>query len=212
MATHGVKGILLGILDPVTKKLIVGENGLNATDGIFDSRGTTAKGVTSANISNRAPSREPIWGNNDIQDYSTGKATPSVAAAWNDLPHDILHKLLGDKYDGKGTYIDNASGVYPHVAMIIVSSDLLGNDIYFSFYDGFFSPADINNATDNTAQQRAIDNLTFSPIANENGENMETSYSQEEGFTFDDLKAKIFPTDKAPETQAAKLNKTKKAA
>lgn len=93
MATVGVKGIRMAIIDPTTGKIVKGDKGLS-DNGIFDARGKVALGVTQANITGLAPSVTKIWGNNLLQDQSIGKAQPSVAANFNDLPHDVFGKSL----------------------------------------------------------------------------------------------------------------------
>lgn len=193
MATMGVVGLRMALIDPITKKVITGEAGLESTTGIFDARGTTAMGVTQANITGLAGTATSIWGNNMLQDKSFGKAQPSVAADFNNLPYEILHKILGDVADGKGGYAMNASGVYPHLAMDIITSDLAGHDIHYGFYDGYVSPSDLNNATNNESQQRQTDNLTYSPLANADGIIMKSFYAADATFKDEALVAELFP-------------------
>lgn len=196
MATVGVKGIRMAIIDPKTGLIVKGEKGLSES-GIFDARGKTALGVTQANITGLAPTVTKIWGNDILQDQSIGKAQPSVAANFNDLPHDVLEKILGHESDGKGGYLDNTNGVLPHVAMDIITSDLAGNAIHFAFYDGNVTTGDKTNATSNENESRDIDNLTYNPIAGLNGHVYKTFYAIDEGFTDDALVKEFFP-DTAP--------------
>ena len=194
MATVGVKGIRMAIIDPTTGKIVKGDKGLS-DNGIFDARGKVALGVTQANITGLAPSVTKIWGNDLLQDQSIGKAQPSVAANFNDLPHDVLEKALGHESDGKGGYLDNTNGVLPHLAMDIITSDLAGNDIHFAFYDGNMTMGDKTIQTSNKNESRDTDNLTYNPVAGQNGHVFKTFYAGEEGFSDDALVKEFFPDD-----------------
>ncbi|MGF7437897.1 phage tail protein [Lentilactobacillus senioris] len=208
MATVGVKGILMAMINPETGKVITGAEGLTEK-GIFDARGKVAKGVTQANISGMAPSVTKIWGNNILQDQSVGKAQPSVAANFNDLPHDVLEKALGHESDGKGGFMDNSDGVLPHLAMAIITQDLAGKDIYYCFYDGNLVPADKNIQTSNENETRDTDNLTYNPIAGPTGHVYKTFYAGDEGFTEDALLAEFFPMEEAQTPSKASVKSTK---
>lgn len=208
MATVGVKGIRMAMINPDTGKVITGAAGLTE-NGIFDARGKVAKGVTQANISGLAPSVTPLWGNNILQDQSVGKAKPSVAANFNDLPHDILEKALGHESDGKGGFMDNSDGVLPHLAMDIITQDLAGNDIHYCFYDGNLLPSDKNIQTSNENETRDTDNLTYNPVAGANGHTYKTFYAAEEGFTDEALLSEFFPMEAAQTASKASVKSTK---
>ena len=131
MATVGIKGLRMALIDPETLQVIAGDSGFSET-GIFDARGRVAKGLSEANITGIAPAITKVWGNDQLQDQSVGKSQPSVATNFNDLPYEILEKALGEESDGKGGFLDNASGVLPHIAMDIISSDL-ANSVHYCF-------------------------------------------------------------------------------
>lgn len=192
MATVGIKGLRMALIDPKTGKVIAGEDGFSE-NGIFDARGRVAQGLSEANITGIAPSVTKVWGNDILQDQSVGKSQPSVAASFNNLPHEILEKALGEESDGKGGYLDNASGVLPHIAMDLISSDLAGNEIHYCFYDGNMTQGDKNLQTSNENQSRVADALTYNPLAGSNGHMMKTYYAADEGFTDKNLIDEIFP-------------------
>ncbi|WP_288528299.1 phage tail protein [uncultured Secundilactobacillus sp.] len=193
MATVGVKGLRMAIIDPVKGTVLTGDDGLNES-GIYEVFGKEAQGVTQANITGLAPSVTKIWGNNILQDQSVGKAQPSVAATFNNLPHAIMEKALGHESDGKGGFLDNANGVLPHIALDIVSQDLAGSDVHFCFYDGNFTMGDKTVQTDNENESRDTDNLTYNPVAGANGHLMKTFYASEEGYDEKTMLDEIFPT------------------
>ena len=192
MATVGIKGLRMALIDPETLQVITGDDGFSET-GIFDARGRVAKGLSEANITGIAPAITKVWGNDQLQDQSVGKSQPSVATNFNDLPYEILEKALGEESDGKGGFLDNASGVLPHIAMDIISSDLAGNPVHYCFYDGNMTHADKTLQTSNENQTRATDALTYSPLAGSNGHVMKTFYAADKGFTDDALISEIFP-------------------
>ena len=202
MATVGVKGLRMALINPETMQVITGEDGFSES-GIFDAQGRVAKGLSEANITGLAPSITKVWGNDQLQDQSVGKSQPSVATNFNDLPHEILEKALGEESDGKGGFMDNASGVLPHIAMDIISSDLLGNVVHYCFYDGNMTQGDKTIQTSNENQTRAADALTFSPLAGTNGHMMKTYYGVDKGFTDAALIAEIFPGAKGDGSTAA---------
>ncbi|MEJ6358712.1 major tail protein [Lactiplantibacillus plantarum] len=158
MATVGLKAFTIGLID-AKGNLITGEKGLS-TDGIFEVNAVTGKGATQANITGLAPTMTKIWGSDSLIDQEIGKVSPQVALGANDLPHEIVDKILGRKPEDGGQVAVN--GTLPHAALLVTSHSKRDNaEVYFGFYDGFFTMSDKNMQTDTETAQRSIDNLTF---------------------------------------------------
>lgn len=161
MARVGLYTTFLGLVDK-DQKLISGTNGLSET-GVIEIT-TQQLGAKTANITNVEGSSTIIYGNNEPVDVSISKGNPSVELDWNNLPFDVLQKVIGRTSDGKGGY--TKMGGKPRVALLIASQTLdRANFIFYGFGNGIMSQTTINNATDTDAEQRQDDSLTYTALA-----------------------------------------------
>lgn len=159
MATVGLKMVTVGLLDPTTKQLIKGEEGLSES-GILEIDDKFF-GTKTANITGLEGSIVKVTGNNKIQESYSNPAATQVALTVNNFDEILKAKLLGQISDGKGGYTQ--SGAKPIVAMIVESPTIDYKDsVYFGFGDGVMQETTRNNETNtDTTQNRASDSLTY---------------------------------------------------
>ncbi|PDH93882.1 phage tail protein [Oenococcus oeni] len=189
MATVGLKLVQFGLIDD-TGKIVAGTSGLS-TSGLYQVDDGVISAKT-ANITGIEVAPTQIYGNNKVVDLSIAKGTPSVALDFNDLPYDILNKLLGRVSDGKGGYTFSSK---PRVAMLIGTQTLdRKNNVYFGFTNGELVKPDSSNGTDTNAETRADDTLTYTAIGADawNGEAIKTYYDADPLFDATSMYADVF--------------------
>ncbi|SYW16199.1 phage tail protein [Oenococcus oeni] len=190
MATVGLNLVQFALLDSSGNIIANAETGLSAT-GVYK----VSDGVISAktaNITGIEVAPTQIYGNDEVVDLSTPNGSPIVALDFNDLPYDILNKLLGNVSDGKGGYV---TGAKPRVAMLIGSHALnKTNMVYFGFANGQLVNPDASNGTDTNAETRADDTLTYTSLQNPNwgGKNIKTWYDADPTFAATSMYADVF--------------------
>lgn len=162
MTIVGLKKSYLGLIDKATGKILTGENGLT-TDGLYMSNPKDL-GTASANITNIAAAGTQKFGDNGLVDVVSSKSFPQVAAVWNNLPFAIKAKIKGEESDGKGGYVQ--SQYLPQVALIIESESIdRSHSIFYAFGNGHVTETALNIQTDNAAQNRVEDTLTYQSMA-----------------------------------------------
>lgn len=181
MTIVGLKKTYLGLINKATGKIITGPEGLT-TDGLYMSNPKDL-GTASANITNIAAAGTQKFGDNGLVDVVSAKSFPQVAAVWNNLPFAIKAKIKGEVSDKKGGYVQSQD--LPQVALII-ESELIdrSHSIFYAFGNGHMTETALNIQTDNTAQNRVEDALTYQSLAFAawNNQGMKTFNSADPGF------------------------------
>lgn len=195
----GLKHTYMALVDE-DNKIITGDAGL-AEDGLYTSNAKDL-GTSSANITNMAQAGTQIYGDNGMVDQSKAKSFPQVAGVWNGLPFETKQKLLGREGDGKGGWVDTTS---THKVALIVETETLdrANSIFYSFSNGEFIEPASNIQTDNNAEQRVTDALTYQSFGDDrwNGQGMKVFFSGAEGFKKEDMLKEVmggYAASKAP--------------
>ncbi|WP_270329624.1 phage tail protein [Lactococcus lactis] len=181
MAIVGLKKSYLGLIDKATGKILTGTAGLT-TDGLYVSN-PKDYGTASANITNIAAAGTQKFGDNGLVDVVSSKSFPQVAAVWNNLPFAIKAKIKGEESDGKGGYVQSQD--LPQVALIIESESIdRSHSIFYAFGNGQVTETALNIQTDNAAQNRVEDTLTYQSMAFEawNNQGMKIFNAADTGF------------------------------
>lgn len=181
MTIVGLKKSYLGLIDKATGKILTGENGLT-TDGLYMSNPKDL-GTASANITNIAAAGTQKFGDNGLVDVVSSKSFPQVAVVWNNLPFAIKAKIKGGESDGKGGYVQSQD--LPQVALIIESESIdRSHSIFYAFGNGQVTETALNIQTDNAAQNRVEDTLTYQSMAFEawNNQGMKIFNGADTGF------------------------------
>lgn len=162
MATVGLYGIAFGLVDSTQKIIADPTNGLG-TDGIYEV-GRADLGGKTANITGLSAAPVKIYGFNQVQDVTMPTSEPSVALDINDLNFQVKQKIKGFVSDGKGGYVDE--NLEAHVALLITAQtiDRL-HFVYYGFGDGILTETAANIQTDNNAEQRTDDTLTYTALS-----------------------------------------------
>ncbi|MDN5479462.1 MAG: phage tail protein, partial [Chryseobacterium sp.] len=162
-------------------KILTGEKGLT-TDGLYMSNPKDL-GTASANITNIAAAGTQKFGDNGLVDVVSSKSFPQVAVVWNNLPFAIKAKIKGGESDGKGGYVQSQD--LPQVALIIESESIdRSHSIFYAFGNGQVTETALNIQTDNAAQNRVEDTLTYQSMAFEawNNQGMKIFNGADTGF------------------------------
>ncbi|MDN6023899.1 MAG: phage tail protein [Lactococcus lactis] len=181
MTIVGLKKSYLGLIDKATGKILTGEKGLT-TDGLYMSNPKDL-GTASANITNIAAAGTQKFGDNGLVDVVSSKSFPQVAVVWNNLPFAIKAKIKGGESDGKGGYVQSQD--LPQVALIIESESIdRSHSIFYAFGNGQVTETALNIQTDNAAQNRVEDTLTYQSMAFEawNNQGMKIFNGADTGF------------------------------
>lgn len=190
MAIVGLKKTYLALIDKKTGKIIDGEDGLTE-DGLYMSNAKDL-GTSSANITNMATNGTQIFGDNMLTDVTQAKSFPQVAGVWNNLPFDVKAKIKGEKGDGKGGYVQSQD--LPQVALIVESETIdRANSIFYAFANGQVTETAVNIQTDNAAENRVTDALTYQSLGFDawNSQGMKTFYSGDTEFTKEGMLAEV---------------------
>lgn len=192
MATVGLKLVTLALVDPDTKKLLIGDEGLSE-NGLLPV--TTAMwGTKTANITNIQAAGTINYGNNEAVFVSTPKGAPQVALDFNKLPFEITQKLVGRVQDTEtGAWVE--SGKRPSVAMLIESQSIdRMNRVFYGFGNGTMTQASINTGTNTNADTMATDALTFQALSTQafNGESLAMYSDVSKNFNEDKMMEQVF--------------------
>lgn len=162
MASVGLYNLKTALVDENQKLISDPDKGVG-DGGIYE---VTHKdlGAKTANITGMAGAITKIYGNNVVQDVSVGTSEPSVAIDINDLNFLIKQQLKGFVSDGKGGYTDE--NIKAHVALLVTTQSIdRQHFIYFGFGDGLLTETGANIQSDNNAEQRADDVLTYTALS-----------------------------------------------
>jgi Bacterial Ig-like domain (group 2)./Phage major tail protein. len=214
MATVGVQSFTTGILDDDGNLVKDAKNGLSTT-GLFTADAKTSMGVTQANITGLTATMQKIWGSNQVTDNSIGNPQPQAVLSTNNLPHDILNRLVGREKGENGDYTSYTKAI-PDAALIITMQEVSNlKPIHIVFFHGNYTPGEINAQTNNNNEQRTLDQLTFSAnTRNSDGANYKIYYESEDSFDYDTMLKEAFPgysdTETNPEPEPEPTPKTVK--
>lgn len=189
----GFKRALIGILDNSGNLITTSDNGIG-NKGIFSIDAKSSKGTVGANITGMEGTLTAVYGSNQKVDTQYGVPQPQVAFSANDVPYEVIERVLGHKKNDAGGY-DAIPGKKPDVAMIIVTNSInSGSEVYVAFYHGTFSRAEENIQTNNANENRVVDSLTYSASANtKNAAADSTFYKDSTDFDFTKMVQKVFP-------------------
>jgi len=187
MSTMGIANVKLALIDKKTNKILTGVNGINGgvedLTGIFTVDETTSYGVASLNLTNLAGTLTDIYGSNKIVYVAQGKAAPQAVLTVNALPTEVKARILGQKPDGKGGFaLGGKSNAY--VALLAESAESFDEDkpVYVGFYKMVGQEASANMQTNNAAENRTQDAITFRAVERGNDGFGKFFYSDAKGF------------------------------
>lgn len=197
MSTMGIANVKLALIDKKTNQIIKGINGINANEGdltgIFIADETTSYGVASLNLTNLAGTLTDIYGSNKIVYVAQGKAAPQAVLTVNSLPTEVKAKMLGQAPDGKGGFeLGGKSDAY--VALLAESAESFDEDkpVYVGFYKVIGQEASANMQTNNAAENRTQDAITFRAIERGGDGFGKFFYSDAKGFDKDAMEKDVF--------------------
>lgn len=193
----GIANVKLALIDKKTNQIIKGINGINANEGdltgIFIADETTSYGVASLNLTNLAGTLTDIYGSNKIVYVAQGKAAPQAVLTVNSLPTEVKAKMLGQAPDGKGGFeLGGKSDAY--VALLAESAESFDEDkpVYVGFYKVIGQEASANMQTNNAAENRTQDAITFRAIERGGDGFGKFFYSDAKGFDKDAMEKDVF--------------------
>ncbi len=161
MLIHGIKKAWVG-LKTTDGKLAKDDKGLSKT-GIYELN-QNVLGVASAELKGLDGSKlEKISGNNTVQYSYADPLNPQATITINNLPMDVLAKLVGMEKKGAGWQMaDNK----PTGFFIVQAPSMTTNDsVYFAFPSGNFLMGDKKLDTDTDSKKTPVtDQLTFAAI------------------------------------------------
>lgn len=197
LATLGIKNVKLALIDKKTNKVLVGADGITGeaddTTGIFTVDENTSYGVASLNLTNLAGSLTDIYGSNKIVYVAQGKAAPQAVLTVNQLPNEIKARVLGQTADGKGGFeLGGTSDAY--VALLAESAESFDEDkpVYVGLYKVVGQEASANMQTNNAAENRTQDAITFRAVERGADGFGKFFYSDVEGFDEEAMTKDVF--------------------
>lgn len=192
----GLKGFaraLIGILDDSGNLVTSPDKGIG-NKGIFSIDAKSSKGTVGANITGMEGTLTAVYGSNQKVDTEYGVPQPQIAFSANDVPYEVVERVLGHKKNDAGGY-DSIPGKKPDIAMVLVTNSVrTGKEIYKAFYHGTFSQSEQNIQTNNANENRVVDALTYSASANTNNSAADsTFYKDAPDFDFKKMVKNVFP-------------------
>lgn len=195
MATLGIAGAKLALVDHKTGNILTGEQGIykytdqatSDTTGIFDVTVDNSYGVASVALSNLAGSTTDIFGNNVIVYKSAGKGSPSSVLTVNALPNEIKAAVLGMPSDGKGGFtITGKADPNNMVAMLAESAEAfdIAKPVYVGMYMGVATEAGETMTSNNANENRTQDAITIAAV--ERGDDSFGKYYYSSASKFDE--------------------------
>lgn len=201
MATLGIKRAWVARIGD-DGKVITGINGINGDpsdkDGKFLIDETTSRGVASANMTNLQGALSDIYGSNKLVYKSAAKGNAQTVLTVNSLPAEIKGRILGLVEDGRGGFsINGKANSNNRIALLVESSDAFDIDkpVYIGFFQGIVTEASENVATNDSAEKRTTDALTFGHLERGDEGFGKRYFSWLDNFDKDKMFAEIFPTN-----------------
>lgn len=193
----GIANVKLALIDKKTNQIIKGVNGITGSEsdstGIFTADEKTSYGVASLNLTNLAGTLTDIYGSNKIVYVAQGKAAPQAVLTVNALPTEVKARILGQKSDSKGGYaLGGKSDAY--VALLAESAESFDEDkpVYVGFYKMVGQEASANMQTNNAAENRTQDAITFRAIERGADGFGKFFYSDAKGFDKSAMEKDVF--------------------
>ena len=175
MLIHGIKKAWVGLKTPDGKSLATGDSGLSQ-NGIYE-LDHNVLGVASAELKGLDGSKlEKISGNNIVQYSYADPLNPQATISVNNMPMEILSKLVGMKKKGTGWQMADTK---PVGFFIVQAPSMTTNDsAYFAFPSGNFLMGDKKLDTDTDSKKTPVtDQLTFAAIDDPNIDDLYRIYS-----------------------------------
>lgn len=166
MLIHGIKKAWVAIKSADGKSLLTGEKGLSQ-NGLYE-LDHNVLGVASAELKGLDGSKlKKISGNNIVQYSYADPLNPQATLSINNLPMDILAKLVGMEKQGTGWQMADTK---PTGALIVEAPSMTTDDaVYFAFPSGNFLMGDKKLDTDTDSKKAPVtDQMTFAAIDDPN--------------------------------------------
>lgn len=175
MLIHGIKKAWVGLKTPDGKSLATSGSGLSQ-NGIYE-LDHNVLGVASAELKGLDGSKlEKISGNNIVQYSYADPLNPQATISVNNMPMEILSKLVGMEKKGTGWQMADTK---PVGFFIVQAPSMTTNDsVYFAFPSGNFLMGDKKLDTDTDSKKTPVtDQLTFAAIDDPNIDDLYRIYS-----------------------------------
>lgn len=175
MLIHGIKKAWVGLKTPDGKSLATSDSGLSQ-NGIYE-LDHNVLGVASAELKGLDGSKlEKISGNNIVQYSYADPLNPQATISVNNMPMEILSKLVGMEKKGTGWQMADTK---PVGFFIVQAPSMTTNDsVYFAFPSGNFLMGDKKLDTDTDSKKTPVtDQLTFAAIDDPNIDDLYRIYS-----------------------------------
>lgn len=190
MAVVGIERVYLGIFDD-SGKLLTDDKGF--TTGCIEVTNEML-GTSSVNLQ-ISKNGEEIDGNNAEVGYIKSLPTAQMDIQFNNLPFDVINKLLGREKSGHG-WVDSMVNTYVGVIAKSPTMDYK-NHVYYILPKSVPSPKGKNMQT-NTSKKtnRVIDEFTFEGLASDKANGMPylVASSEDSGFDEKGLFDQIYPS------------------
>lgn len=200
MLLHGIKKAWVALKSQDGKSLLTGDEGLSQ-NGIYE-LDHNVLGVASAEIKGLDGSKlEKISGNNIVQYSYADPLNPQATLSINNLPMEIVAKLVGMEKQGTGWQMADTK---PVGAFIVEAPSMTTDDaVYFAFPSGNFLMGDKKLDTDTDSKKTPVtDQLTFAAIDDPNINDLYRMYSTQDADwkSEDDMFKELFPDYAASST------------
>ena len=175
MLIHGIKKAWVGLKTADGRKLATADSGLSQ-NGIYE-LDHNVLGVASAELKGLDGSKlEKISGNNIVQYSYADPLNPQATISVNNMPMEILSKLVGMEKKGTGWQMADTK---PVGFFIVQAPSMTTNDsVYFAFPSGNFLMGDKKLDTDTDSKKTPVtDQLTFAAIDDPNIDDLYRIYS-----------------------------------
>lgn len=175
MLIHGIKKAWVGLKTADGRSLATGDSGLSQS-GIYE-LDHNVLGVASAELKGLDGSKlEKISGNNTVQYSYADPLNPQATISVNNMPMEVLAKLVGMEKQGTGWQMDDTK---PTGFFIVQAPSMTTNDsVYFAFPSGNFLMGDKKLDTDTDTKKTPVtDQLTFAAIDDPNINDLYRIYS-----------------------------------
>lgn len=175
MLIHGIKKAWVGLKTADGRSLATGDSGLSQS-GIYE-LDHNVLGVASAELKGLDGSKlEKISGNNTVQYSYADPLNPQATISVNNMPMEVLAKLVGMEKQGAGWQMADTK---PVGFFIVQAPSMTTNDsVYFAFPSGNFLMGDKKLDTDTDTKKTPVtDQFTFAAIDDPNINDLYRIYS-----------------------------------
>lgn len=205
MATLGINRAWVARVDK-NFNVITGAEGIlgDATDkaGVFEINVDTSKGIASAAFSNLVGTMTDLWASNKLVYKSAGKGAAQTVLTVSSLPAEVKARILGQKKDAthNGFNLSGKSDSNNRIALLVESAEAFDIDkpVYVGLYGAIVSEASFTATSNNTADNRSQDVLTFAHVENGDKGFGNIWYSAIQGFDDKKMRDEIFSVSTTP--------------